>query len=344
MAEDFKNILIIKPSALGDIALTLGSVASLRKRFPDAKITWFVRPEFAVLLEGAANVDEILIFDRRLLGKWWWSPKAFAEFAKLIKKLYTSRFDLVIDLQGLFRTAFFGWITGCSRRLGMKDCREFAHIFYTDKVASDENSIHVIDLYNKVIAAAGVDEFDVDYALSVDVAARAKAASLLGEYQVGGRGYAVLVAGAAHEVKRWPVEKFAALAEKLSAEALDVIAVGTADEKDRIEKIAELAKVPVINLAGQTKIPELMAVLAGAKIVISNDTGPGHIAVALETDTVIICGPTNPARIGPYGKRDAVAAIDPPSRGNKVNSDDPKHAIEEVPVELVFKKVLSFKC
>lgn len=340
MAEEFKNILIIKPSALGDIALALGSVASLRKRFSDAKITWFVRPEFAVLLDGAKNVDDVLIFDRRLLGKWWCNPKAFAEFTKLIKKLYTSRFDLVIDLQGLFRTAFFGWITGCSRRLGMKACREFAHIFYTDKIAGDENSIHVIDLYNKIIAAAGVDEFDVEYGLSVNPVARAKAASLLAEYQIGGRGYAVLVAGAAHEVKCWPVEKFAALAEKISEELeLDVVAVGTAGEKERIEKIAELAKVPIINLAGQTKIPELMAVLAGAKVVISNDTGPGHIAVAFETDTVIICGPTNPARIGPYGKKNAVAAIDPPSRGNKVNSDDPKHAIDLVPVELVLEKV-----
>lgn len=342
---DYKNILVIKPSALGDIALALGAVGSLRKRFPDAKITWFVRGEFAPLLEYAGHIDEVLLFDRKLLGKWWYKPGPFMEFTRLIKKLYTSQFDLVVDLQGLFRTAFFGWITGSSKRVGMKDCREFAHIFYTDKIAGDGDSVHVIDLYNKVIRAAGVEESVVDFALGVDPAAKVKVAGLLREYQIGGRGYAVLVCGAAHEVKCWPVEKFAALAEKISEElALDVVAVGTREEKERIEKVALLSKVPVINLAGQTKIPELMAVLSGAAVVISNDTGPGHIAVALGTETIIICGPTNPARIGPYGKKDAFAAIETPSRGAKVNSDDPQHAIENVPVEVVFEKVLSFKC
>lgn len=340
LSEDYKNILIIKPSALGDIALALGAVASLRRRYPEAKITWFVRPEFAPLLECASNVDEMVIFDRRLLGKWWYKPKAFGSLVRLVKTLRGSNFDLVVDLQGLFRTAVFGWMTGCRKRLGMKTSREFAHVFYTDKVSQDDDSIHVIDYYNKVISAADVTDAVVDYGLFVDEQAAGKANEILRECGLAGKEYAILVTGAAHEVKCWPVERFAQLAEKINTEyGLEVVGVGTAGEKERIDRVAAISKAAIVNLAGRTTISELMAILAGAKVVVSNDTGPGHISAALERKTVIIFGPTNPQRIYPYGKEDSIAAIEPFGRGKQINSNDPKYAIEAVPIELVFEKV-----
>lgn len=113
------RILIIKPSALGDITLSLPALSSLRASFPQAKITWLVRREFAPLLDGAGDLDDVLIFDRKGLGKWWWHPKAFAALMRFFGDLRKGRFDLVIDLQGLFRTAFFGWLSGSRRRFGM---------------------------------------------------------------------------------------------------------------------------------------------------------------------------------------------------------------------------------
>ena len=340
MTGDFKNILIIKPSSLGDIALALGVVASLRRRYPDAKITWFVRPEFAPLLECASNVDDTLIFDRRLLGKWWYKAEAFGMLVRLVKTLRRANFDLVVDLQGLFRTALFGWMTGCRKRLGMKTSREFAHIFYTDKISQDDDSIHVIDYYNKVIATAGVTDAVVDYGLFVDEQAAARVKEIFAECGLDGKEYAVRVTGASHEAKCWPIEKFAQLAEKINTEyGLEVVAVGTSAEKERIDKVDAISKTPIVNLAGRTTIPELMAILAGAKVVVGNDTGPGHIAVALGRKTVIIFGPTNPQRIHPYGKEDSIAAVEPFGRGKQINSNDPKYAIEAVPLELVFEKV-----
>lgn len=342
MTGDFKNILIIKPSALGDIAIALGAVASLRRRYPDAKITWFVRPEFSPLLDCASNIDDTIIFDRRLLGKWWYKPEAFVSLVRLVKSLRGANFDLVIDLQGLFRTAFFGWITGCRKRLGMKTSREFAHIFYTDKVSQDDDSIHVIDYYNKVIAAAGVTDAVVEYGLFVEEQAAARAKEILSEFGFDGKEYAVFVTGATREAKCWPIEKFAHLAEKINTEyGLEVIGVGISGEKERIDKIVAISKARIVNLAGRTTIPELMAVLAGAKVVISNDTGPGHIAAALGGKTVIIFGPTNPQRIYPYGKEDSIAAIEPFGRGKQINSNNPQYAIGSVLVELVIEKVRS---
>ena len=132
--KTLRRILIIKPSALGDVVMVLPVLSSIRKSFPDAYIAWFIRPEFAPLLDENKNLDEIIIFDRKLLGKWWLRPKAFVALIRLIRKLHSEKFDLVIDFQGLFRTALFAWFTGCKKRIGMQTAREFATCFYTKKI------------------------------------------------------------------------------------------------------------------------------------------------------------------------------------------------------------------
>ena len=338
--KTLRRILIIKPSALGDIVLALPVLSSLRKSFPEAHIAWFIRPEFAPLLDENKNLDEIIIFDRKLLGKWWFSPKAFVALIRLIRKLRGEKFDLVIDLQGLFRTALFAWFTGCRKRVGMQTAREFATGFYTKKIPQDSASIHVIDYYQKIAAAAGAATISYDYNLAPLPQAVESVNRLLAGHNLTGRKYAVLVPGSAHAYKCWPRENFARLAEKIAEQFnLDIIAVGTTDEKTIIENINSLANVRVINMAGKTDIPQLIALLNGAQIVISNDTGPGHIAVALGAAIVMIFGSTNPARIGPYKRPGAIAAVDPYGRSHKIESNDSAHRIETIGVDEVFRKV-----
>ncbi len=139
MPEDFNNILIIKPSSLGDIVLALPALSALRKSFPNSRISWLVRPEFAALLENHPHLDEIILFDRKFLGKAWWNPGAFGALVSLIRRLRNGRFDVVFDFQGLFRTASLAWLSGCKRRFGRAGAREFAHIFYTHKVAQGKD-------------------------------------------------------------------------------------------------------------------------------------------------------------------------------------------------------------
>lgn len=335
-----KNILIIKPSALGDIALALPALASLRASFPDAKITWLIRPEFAPLLENTKNLDDILIFDRKLLGKWWYKPTPFVALVDFFRKLRKGRFDLVVDLQGLFRTALFGWITGAPRRFGMSNAREFATMFYTHKVDGHDASIHVIDYYHEVIAATGASRIVDDYDLGISPESTEDAIRLLDQNNVNSGGYVVFVTGSAHASKCWPIEKFAALADRISSTFdVSILAIGTKPEKQTIRKLVECTKSPVIDLGGQTDIPVLAALLKGAKLVVSNDTGPGHIAVAANTPVIIIFGHTNPARIRPYKKAHAIVAIDPDGRGSAIESTDDRHRIEKVTVESVFSEV-----
>jgi heptosyltransferase-1 len=340
MPATFKNILIIKPSSLGDIVLALPALTALRKGLPDAQISWLVRPEFAPLLEGHPHLTRTIPFRRRLLGKAWFHPAAFAALVSLIRLLRRSRFDAVFDFQGLFRTAALARLSGCPKRLGMTAAREFAGIFYTHKVPRDPNSVHLVDYYLNMLRTAGLSVSEVEFHLPRDPAVASSVGNLLADHDVPRDRCAVLVPGSAHHDKCWPLKRFATLADWLAAEySLSTVATGTAAESHSVEILQSLASVPVANLAGRTSLAQLIALMANAKLVVSNDTGPGHIAAALGVPVVLIFGRSNPARVAPYHANDAVAAIDPYSRPPKPDSTDPAHHIRNISLQLVQQKI-----
>jgi heptosyltransferase-1 len=334
------NILIIKPSAMGDIVLALPALRALRRSFPESRISWLVRPEFAELLWGHPDLDEIILFDRRLLGKWWYSPKAFGELMRLMKRLRRERFDIVFDFQGLFRTGFLAWATGCKKRIGMAEAREFATVFYTHKIPQDYSCVHLVDYYLRMAEAGGAQGGKAEFKLLEDEAAEGAVRGILKEYKVDFDNYVVIVPGAARANKRWPMERFAELADKIAeGSKLSVVAVGSEAERGYIDALRLSAKRPIVNIAGRTGICELTRLLRGAKLVVSNDTGPGHIAAALGVPMVMIFGPTNPARVCPYDRPECAAVVEPNERGMKADSYEPKHSIDRITVEQVFEKV-----
>ena len=340
MSERFKNILIIKPSSLGDIVLTLPALSALRRNFPQARISWLVRPNFAAILEDHPDLDEIIPFDRKLLGKAWFHPGAFGALMSLIRKLRRSKFDVVFDFQCLFRTASLAWLSGCKKRLGMANAREHSHVFFTDRVAPDPDSIHVVDHYLKMAGYAGASDVEAKFVLPVDPEAGKKAARLLNSHNVNPENYAILVPSSAHPDKCWPRERFAALADMIAERfGMSIITTGTSREKSIGDEVGKLAKTAVVNLAGQTNIRELVALFRPANLAISNDTGPGHIAAALGIPMVMLFGRTNPARVAPYQRADCFAAVDPDGRGSIIDSPDQKHHIKNITVEQVFQKV-----
>jgi len=352
MPDSLKNILIMKPSALGDIVLALPALTALRKSFPDAKISWLVRPEFAPLLEDHPHINEIITFDRKLLGKAWYHPRAFRALISLISQLRgrhiggliqpadAGKFDAVFDFQGLFRTAILAWLSGCKKRFGKTNSRELAHLFYTHQIRQDSESIHLVDFYLKMVKAAGANNLSVRFELPSNPADVDSAKKLLSSSGIESGEYVVFVPGSAHIDKCWPVERFAALAGKISSQFdLPIIAVGTKTEKSLIEEINNMTEAPVMNFAGRTSLKELVELLRAAALVVSNDTGPGHIAAALGTPLVIMYSWSNPARIAPYGRPQCMVAREPYSRGLKIKSADPKHSVTNITVDEVFQKV-----
>jgi heptosyltransferase I len=157
---------------------------------------------------------------------------------------------------------------------------------------------------------------------------------------VSDKSCAVLIPGSAQMEKCWPTQRFAKIAEKIARELnMAILGAGTNAEYELVEQVRRNASVPVINLAGQTDISELLALLRHASLVVSNDTGPGHIAEAMKTPTVLIFGHTNPLRVGPYRKPENTAAIEPLQRGPAVESKNPAYAIANVSEQLVWEKI-----
>jgi ADP-heptose:LPS heptosyltransferase len=197
----------------------------------------------------------------------------------------------------------------------------------------------MVDYYLKIIQAAGASDYGVEFVFPQNPGAEDSAGKLLTSRGIQG-DYAVLISGSVHQDKCWPPERFAQLAEKISSQyGLSIVATGSASESGIVEKVKEKANVPIASLAGQTSLSELVALLKRAKLVVSNDTGPGHIAAALGVPLVLMFGRVNPARLEPYRRKHCVMAIEPDGRGVTINNFDPKYDIKRITVEQVFQKV-----
>src|SRR3989442_9796205 len=205
---DFSRILIIKPSSLGDIVHALPTVAALRRRFPSARITWLVKREWAAVLEDNPHLDEVLALD--LSPKGW--PAAW-------RAVRAGRFDTVVDLQGLLRSALLGWISGAPVRIGFANGREGSPWFYTERVPVPSPSMHAVDRYLLTAKYLGADPGEVkpsEFPLPHDTQAEARVEVLLAA--AGVQAGATLVAmnpSARWDTKRWPSESFAAVGDRL---------------------------------------------------------------------------------------------------------------------------------
>jgi lipopolysaccharide heptosyltransferase I len=337
---NYTNILIIKPSALGDIVHALPVLPSLRTAFPQAKLTWLVRKEFAPLLECTEGLDEILLFDRKGMAKWFCCPRAFRRLCDFRKQLREGQFDLVLDLQGLFRSAIFAKMTGCANRIGLKEAREFAHLFYTHQVDRPVDSVHILDYYFAVLKEIGVQTSLPTCNLAAPAATQDSIRRKLEAAQLTPKKFLVLIPSSAHAYKCWPAEQFAKLAEAFHRQhGWEAVVVGTQSDRVYAKTIQANAVSPVIDFTGQTSIPELVALFDKAAAAVSNDTGPGHIALATGTPAVVIFGNTNPLRLGPYQRPECIVAVDAENRGAGIKDTNPAHRIENVTVEMVLEKI-----
>jgi len=302
---DIQNVLIIKPSAIGDVVHTLPVLGLLRERFPSARISWLVTPACAGLLDGHPMLHEVIRFDRKGFGSGWKKPAKLIELARFTNELAERKFDLVLDLQGLLRSGWLARATGAAVRVGFANAREFAPVFYTHRVPIDGVDQHAIDRYLKLAAAVGCRVSEkVEFPFATDDTDRRSVTDMLGETGA----FAVLLPGTNWATKRWPASYFAALVEPLRARhGLRTVLAGGTD-------VAALSEqIPVdLNLAGRTTLRQLTALLERATVVVANDSGPMHIAAALGRPLVTLFGPTNPVRTGPFGRPDTVLRLNLP--------------------------------
>jgi heptosyltransferase-1 len=293
-----ERIALIKPSALGDIIHSLPVLTALRRRYPRAHITWVVNRGYAPLLQGHRDLDEILPFDRGASRRGW--RAAARSWMDFLRELRQRRFDLAIDLQGLFRTAVMMTATRAERRVGLSTAREGATWSYTDVIpVADFNSLHAVERCWRVAEALGIGDTTKEFHIPIPDAARNWAETVTNGYP---RPWLMLGPGARWKTKRWPPEHFAALAHRVWDKfGGTVFLVGGDEERTAASKVRHLLSGPSRDLTGQTTLPHLAALLERADAMLANDTGPLHLAAALGRPVVAPYTCTTVRRSGPYG-------------------------------------------
>ncbi len=293
MTESVRRILLIKPSSLGDIVHAMPTLAALRERFPQAEVTWLVKRQWASLVQVIRGVDHVCAVEPGLRG---WLER--------VPDLRAARFDLVVDLQGLFRSGAMAWLTGCGRRLGFANAREGSPFFYTQQVAVPAVPIHAVDRYlliAKALGAAPPAEPQFDF---IDRPEDRQAAEvLLTEAGLAASSpWIAMNVSARWETKRWPPQHFAEAADRLSeVQALPIVFLGGPAERPETRAVMARMRTKAVDLTGRTPVGLLPGLLRRAAVLVTNDSGPMHIAAAQGTPVVALFGPTDPVKTGPYG-------------------------------------------
>lgn len=341
--KDYKNILLIKMSSLGDILHTLPFAAELRKLYPEAKISWLVHPQFAGFVPDAPVIDEVLYFDKKKFNTMSIGEK-YQYFCEMKELLHSKHFDLVLDMQGLFKSAVLAAISGCDERLGYCELRE-GSAFVSKAITGAHSKDHVIERYLDVARYLGaeVPVGELDFPMpNLDKETESVKNKLKDKGLADGAEYVVMVPGARWWTKEWPVEHYASLANMIINDSEKyVVLAGGPDDVAKGAKVKELANNnKVIDMTGQTSLRELAALIKGCKYYISADTGPLHFAAALKKPLVAMYGPTKADRTGPYGSNNSTVLLSPAKcKGCLKKKCDNWHCMHDITPEMVFEEV-----
>jgi len=299
-----KSILVVQTAWLGDVVLTTPLFRELRRAHPRALLTALVTPLGAEILAGSPDLDEVVALDKRggvrsLLRTW-----------RSASRLRAARFDLALAAQRSFRTGLLLRASGAPVRVGFEGS---GGAWACTERVSWVASAHAVERYLALAAPAGgaPGRADPRPALAVLPRARDEVSALLASEGVGADEPRVAVApGSIWGTKRWLPGGFAEVARRARERGLRPVLIGAPSERELCEEVASLAACGAVVLAGRTSIPQMSALLAACRLLVSNDSGPGHVASAVGTPVVSVFGPTVPAfGYTPYGEANRIVEI-----------------------------------
>jgi lipopolysaccharide heptosyltransferase I len=320
-STEFSRILLIKLSGLGDVVHALPVLVKLRARYPRARIDWLITPENAELVRFHPALSNVVPFARGDFAKRGRRWRAVVAFLHLLMQIRHAKYDLVIDLQGQARSAFFTLVSGAGVRIGfdrpVKDvsrhgwrgAREGSWIAYTHRLAIPTLDVHAIDRYLWLGPLLGLDDNAPDLTIHLSSQTARNVQRLLEKHGVpASKALAVLAPGTIWETKHWTIEGFAAVAREFLRDGFAVAVAGTKRDQALCRQIAAAAPGS-FDLSGNTTPAELAALIRRAEVCVTNDSGAMHIAAALGKPMVTVFGPTNPVRVGPYQRPESVVRV-----------------------------------
>jgi lipopolysaccharide heptosyltransferase I len=292
-----KRIFVVKPSSFGDIVQSLPVAGMLKEQYKGASVWWLANSNYLDLFRLIPAVDKTIAFERQKWGKIRSIFQTIPEIFSFLMNIRRKRFDIVLDLQGLFRSGIIAWLTGAPIRIGFGDTRDFAYIFYNNKVYPTKDMLHAQERYfyltGQITSAAKPRGI-----LNIPVSEKRWAESVWGN-----KLKIAVNPGGRWDTKRWPVEKYSyVLNEILKKHNARIVILGDKNDKSVTKEILTRSPSDITDLVGKTNFIELTAILNKADLLITNDSGTMHLADYLNVPMIALFGPTDPRKTGPKGK------------------------------------------
>lgn len=288
------RILLCRLSAVGDLVHGMPVLCAVRQHYPTAFLAWVAEKGPAELLRGHSALDELIVVPRG----WSKSPGAIW---RLRKRLRALQFHLTIDMQGLTKSALAARLSGATRRIGFGDekGRELSRYLNNELVTA--NAAHVVDCNLQLLTTLGIVKPTVKFDIPESAVDQAAAEAILAQSGVAGP-FGLINPGAGWPSKLWPPDRYAAVARHLGAAGKlpTIVLWAGAEERGFAEQIVA-ASAEQARLAPATNLREVAALARRARLFVSSDTGPLHIAAAVDTPCVGLFGPMPAERNGPYG-------------------------------------------
>ncbi|HUQ34504.1 MAG TPA: lipopolysaccharide heptosyltransferase II [Pyrinomonadaceae bacterium] len=299
--EQIERVVVRGTNWVGDAVMTIPALRELRRALPRAHITLATRSWAEGLFADADFLDDLLIYDRR----------NFRDVARQMREWRRRRFDLALLFQNAFEAALIAATARVPVRMGYATDGRRALLTHPLPLPHWRDERHEVFYYLNLVAelerllygASSREMHEPEFALSISEARRAEARALLLSQGVElSRPLVALCPGSTNSrAKRWPAESYARLADQFVAQAgANILLIGSPDEVEVSREVKERMQHQPFVLTGRTDLRQAVAVLSLADVLITNDTGPAHIASALNRPTLVIFGPTDPRTTRPY--------------------------------------------
>lgn len=329
------RILLIRPSALGDVCRTVPLLVSLREAFGEAQIDWLVQEEFVPAVEHHPALSHAIPFSRRALGRDLKRGR-LGSLRDWLKPIRQTRYDVVIDAQGLARSALIAAASGASIRVGDRRAREGAWLLYNRRIRT-EAKMHTVDRMLALLEPLGVPAVR-----DVRLYTREQRPRL--PEIAEDRGYVLVAPTSRWPGKQWPPDRFASVCRSLAGDGVPVVLVGAGSERDQIAPLLHAAEADpvIIDLLGRTSIGALMALVRDSRMVVANDSAALHMAVGFDRPLVALYGPTRVDRVGPYRREtDVLQHVEPMDRMDHKDATGGRRLMERIRTDEVLSAVAS---
>lgn len=331
------RILIIKLRAIGDVILSTIVINNLRSAFPDARIDFLTEDYCSGVIAGNPRIDELLVLHKKSNRSlpWWRRLQKDISFLADVKK---RRYDLVFDFFGNPRSALITFISGASRRVGYN--YRIRRLAYTTVVASRADQVHEALWHLDALQAVNVPIISQCLDFHIDSSQYLFACEFLKGAQLFGQRLVALNFSGGWPAKRWPLARFAEIAERITEQyKAKVLVLWGPGEKQEAEELQKLSAVP-LTLIPEADLQQLGAILTNIQLLVTTDSGPMHLAAAVNTPCVALFGPTNYKLQGPFGDcHEIVAKTDLDCLGCNRLDCDHNSCMNALTVDMVFAAV-----